>query len=440
MQKHSWSNWSGSVSCNPKEIVYPQRLDELTDLVVETGRIGRHIRVAGAGHSFTRLVESEDIIVSLDRLSGIVSADETQSRATVWAGTHLKDLGESLFKVGLAQENLGDIDTQSIAGAVSTGTHGTGVRFGSIATQVEGLTLLTGAGDIIHCSPDENPELFKAAQVSFGALGIIVQVTLRLEPTYRLRRESRRATLNECLTNLEQLKASNRNFEFFWFPYSEYCQLKTLNVTTDAATPVSKFNLLMENRVFSALSECCRIFPRISPSVSRLSGRLIPSVSEVNFGHRIFPTPRLVRFQEMEYNVPAEEFVDTLLEIRECINCQRFNVHFPVECRFVRGDDIWLSPASGRDSAYLAVHMYKGMPYREYFDALEPIFQRHQGRPHWGKMHTMPSTQLASSYPRWDDFRRLRAELDPKGVLLNPYLAGMLGMADSSAQNASVVS
>jgi FAD-linked oxidoreductase len=440
MEKYSWTNWSGSVSCNPKEIVYPERLEHLTGIVVDANRTRRRIRVAGAGHSFTRLVESDDIIISLDRISGIVSTDDKQSRATVWAGTRLKDLGESLFKVGLAQENLGDIDEQSIAGAVSTGTHGTGVNFGSIATQVEALALLTGAGDLIHCSPDENPEIFKAAQVSFGALGIIVQVTLRLESAYRLRRDSRRATLNECLTKLEQFKAANRNFEFFWFPYSEYCQLKTLNVTTDAPTPVNKFNLLMENKVFSALSECCRIFSRISPGVSRLSGRLIPSVSEVNYSHRIFPTPRLVRFQEMEYNVPVGEFVDTLLEIRECINRQRFDVHFPVECRFVRGDDIWLSPASGRDSAYLAVHMYKGMPYREYFDALEPIFQRHQGRPHWGKMHTMSATQLAASYPRWNDFCRLRADLDPRGTLLNPYLAGMLGFADTSPQSASVTS
>ena len=409
-------------------MAYPADLNELVDVVKDANGGGRRIRVVGAGHSFTRLVETNDTLVSLDRIAGVVSADAASHRATVWAGTRLKDLGANLFDFGLAQENLGDIDEQSIAGAISTGTHGTGVNVGSIATQVEELTMITGAGDVIHCSEESNADIFKAAQVSFGALGIIAQVTLRLSHTYRLRRESRRAMLNDCLENLEQLKRANRNYEFFWFPYSEFCQSKTLNVTSDTPTPVNKFNLMMENRVFHMLSECCRIFPRLSSSISRLSGRLIPTVSEVNYSHRIFPTPRLVRFQEMEYNVPTEEFIDALLEIRDCIKRRRFAVHFPVECRFVRADNIWLSPASGRDSAYLAVHMYQGMPHREFFDAIEPILQRHKGRPHWGKMHTMTAEQLSALYPCWDDFCRLRAELDPKGVFLNQYLEEMLGV------------
>jgi FAD-linked oxidoreductase len=429
MEKKEWQNWSGSVSCHPLEIVYPDSLPKLAEIVRHANATGQKIRVVGAGHSFTPLVATEGLLLSLDRLTGVDSVDQERHQATVWAGTRLKDLGEALFANGLAQENMGDIDEQSIAGAVSTGTHGTGINFGSIATQIDGLTLVTAGGDIVECSAEVNGDLFKAAQVSLGMLGIIAKVTLRLEPTYRLRRESRRATLDECLKDLDQLKHSNRNYEFFWFPYSDYCQSKTLNVTTDAPTPVNQFNLLMENRVFWLLSECCRLVPPLSASMSRLSGRLIPTVSEVNYSHRIFPSPRLVRFQEMEYNVPAERFVDALVAVRECINQRRFNVHFPVECRFVRGDDIWLSPATGRDSAYLAVHMYKGMPYREYFDALEPIFQSHQGRPHWGKMHTMTAEQLLVCYPRWQDFCRLRTEMDPKGIFLNSYLAQMLNVS-----------
>jgi FAD-linked oxidoreductase len=429
MEKKEWQNWSGSVSCHPLDIVYPDSLEKLAEIVRHANATGQKIRVVGAGHSFTALVATDGLLLSLDRMTGVDSVDKERHQATVWAGTRLKDLGEALFANGLAQENMGDIDEQSLAGAVSTGTHGTGVNFGSIATQIEGLTLVTAGGEIVECSAEVNTDLFKAAQVSLGMLGIIAKVKLRLEPTYRLRRESRRATLDECLEDLDQLKQSNRNYEFFWFPNSDYCQSKTLNVTTNAPTPVNKFNLLMENRVFWLLSECCRLVPSLSASMSRLSGRLIPTVSEVNYSHRIFPSPRLVRFQEMEYNVPAERFVDALVAVRECINQRRFNVHFPVECRFVRGDDIWLSPATGRDSAYLAVHMYKGMPYREYFDALEPIFRSYQGRPHWGKMHTMTAEQLAVCYPRWQDFCGLRAERDPKGIFLNSYLAQLLNVS-----------
>jgi FAD-linked oxidoreductase len=439
MKNNHWQNWSGSVSCNAADIAYPGSLQQLVELVRNCNRDNRGMRVFGAGHSFTALVATDELLVSLDNLAGVESVDSERNLATVWAGTRLKHLGEALFAHKVAQENLGDIDEQSIAGAVSTGTHGTGINFGSIATQIEALTIVTASGDVVECSPEQNHDLFKAAQVSFGALGIIAKVTLRLQPSYRLRRESRRASLDECLSNLEQLKQSNRNYEFFWFPYSDYCQQKTLNETSDAPTPVSKFSLLMENRVFWLLSECCRLMPGMSASVSRLSGRLIPTVSEVNYSHRIFPTPRLVRFQEMEYNVPAENFADTLLEIRDCIDRNKFAVHFPVECRFVRADDIWLSPASGRDSAYLAVHMYRGMPYREYFDALEPILQKHQGRPHWGKMHTMTASQLAERYPRWEDFCRLRYEMDPKGIFLNPYLKQMLGVTAAAEQPAKTI-
>lgn len=428
MGNDTWQNWSGSVTCKPVQIAIPGTIDALSKIVRDAARNGRTVRVAGAGHSFTRLVETDGIVVSLDRLTGVESVETEAGRATVWAGTRLNNLGPALFEKGVGQENLGDIDEQSIAGAVSTGTHGTGIKFGSIATQIEALTIMKSDGELLECSLQSNPDLFKAAQVSIGALGLLVKITLRVLPAYKLKRESRRATLDHCLDNLEEYKQNNRNFEFFWFPYSEYCQAKFLNLTDDPPTEVNKFNLFMENKVFSLLSQSCRMMPGLCRGVSRLAGRTIPNVVEVNYSHRIFPTPREVRFQEMEYNVPADHFTATLAEVRECIEREKFAVHFPVECRFVQKDDIWLSPATGRDSAYLAVHMYKGMPFREYFDALEPIFQKHGGRPHWGKMHTMKPEQFAERYPRWNDFLKLRAELDPAGVFLNPYLKSIFGL------------
>jgi len=425
-QVERWQNWSGSVQATPRQIVKPLSIDELARLIGAYGREGRRVRVAGAGHSFTPLVQSNDVLLSLDELQGIEKIDAEHSTVTVLGGTRLKRLGEALYAHGLAQENLGDIDVQSISGAISTGTHGTGVRFGTLSTQVERLTLVTATGELLECSPERDPAVFKAAQVSLGMLGVIARVTLRVVPARRMRFLSHRERLADCITNLERYKQENSHFEFFWFPYTGWVQAKFLNETESPASGSNlwgNFNkIVLENGVYWLLSECCRLVPRLTTSVSKLSVQAIASIDEIDYSHRLFATPRWVRFQEMEYNIPAEHVSAAIAEIQDCINQHRFAVHFPLECRFVHSDDIWLSPAYRRDSAYLAVHMYRGMEYKPYFRHVEEIFRRYQGRPHWGKMHTQNAQHLAALYPRWNDFRRIRATLDPQGIFLNDYL------------------
>jgi FAD-linked oxidoreductase len=424
-----WHTWSESVRARPV-LVMPRDQDELARLVGGYGRDGRQMRIVGDGHSFTPLAQTDDVLLSLDHMQGIQAVDADRGTVRVWAGTRLKRLGDDLLARGLAQENLGDIDVQSLAGAISTGTHGTGVGFGTLATQVAGLTLVTASGEVLECSDELRPDVFKAAQVSLGALGVIASVTLRVVPAKRLRFVSRRERLDDCLANLERYKQENSHFEFFWMPYTPWVQAKFLNETDNVPSRGNVWGtlnkLVLENGVYWALSECCRLMPPVSRTVSRISAWGIAAVSETDDSHRLFATPRLVKFQEMEYNIPAQEFPAVLAEIRACLQRERFNVHFPVECRFVRGDDIWLSPAYGRDSAYIAVHMYKGMPYERYFRAIEAIYQPYAGRPHWGKMHTLDAATLASRYPHWDDFRRVRAALDPHGAFLNDYLRHLL--------------
>ncbi len=427
--KERWSNWSGSVQSEPQQVVKPGSIDELAKLVRGYGRDGRHVRVVGAGHSFTPLVQTDDVLMSLDEMQGIESIDMAAGSATVLGGTRLKRLGDALLEHGVAQENLGDIDVQSISGAISTGTHGTGERYGTLSTQVEGLTLVTASGEVLECSNEHNADIFKAAQVSLGTLGIIAKVTLRVVPAKRLHYQGYRKKLSDCLANLEQYKQENSHFEFFWFPYTDGVQAKFMNETTE---PVSKssfwadFNkIVLENGVYWLLSESCRLFPGFCKTVCRISAQSIANIDEVNYSHRLFATPRLVRFQEMEYNIPAEHLSTVVNEIQQCIQQYQFRVHFPVECRFVRADDIWLSPAYQRDSAYVAVHMYRGMPYQGYFRGIEEIFKRYEGRPHWGKMHTRTAGELSALYPRWQDFRRMRADLDPQGMFLNGYLRAL---------------
>ena len=423
---HYWRNWSGYVRFTPQQIVRPSSLEELQRIVGESGHIGRHVRVVGSGHSFTPLVQTEDILISLDNWQGIEEINVEKGRVKVRGGTKLYALGEALFAHGVAQENLGDINVQSISGAISTGTHGTGIRFGTLSTQVEGLTLVTADGGLLECSPEHNPALFKAAQVSLGMLGVIAYVTLRIVPTKRLHLQGYRASLSDCFNHIEKYKQEHAHFSFLWTPHTDWVQLKFLNETTE---PVSKSlfwgnfsNIVLKNWIYWLISESCRLVPSLTRIVSKITASANPKMDEVNYSHRIFATPRLIRFQEMEYNIPSEHIQAVMTEIQQCVALHRFKVHFPLECRFVQADDIWLSPAYQRASAYIAVPVYRGMEYKDYFHHIEEIFRRYQGRPHWAKMHTQTAESLAQLYPCWNDFRRVRASLDPHGVFLNGYL------------------
>lgn len=430
-----WSNWSGSVECTPKQILYPKSIEEVITIVQRAKHSGKYVRVVGSGHSFPPLNYTDQLMVSLDLLEGIVNLNEAEKTVTVYAGTKLKKLGEALEELGYAQENLGDINAQSIAGAISTGTHGTGIRFGNLSTQVVALWLVTPEGKLFECSETKNEDFFKAAQVSLGLLGIIVKVKLQVVPLYRLHQRTFHMNLDECIAQAETLRDQNRNFEFFWFPYTKSVQVKLLNETDLPPSESRAWNdwktNVLENYAFGFLSMLCRLFPSLCKSISRLSASSIPNTDVVDVSHRIYATPRLVRFQEMEYFVPIEHFETVMREMEQKIEEGQYAVHFPIEVRFVKADDIWLSPAYERDCAVFAVHMYKGMPYEEYFKAMEEIFLRYDGRPHWGKHHHLTKEQMLKLYPKWKDFLKLRKLFDPYDIFLNPYLRKLFNENES---------
>lgn len=429
--KAAWSNWSGIVSCQPAELARPASLQELCDTVRRVRDAGGTLRVAGSGHSFSPLVATDGTLVSLDRLSGVVGVDPLAAQATVRAGTLVRDLGPPLASYGLALHNQGDIDAQTLAGAIATGTHGTGITLGSMSTQVAGLALVTADGEVVECSAQQDGDLFDAARLSLGVLGVVALVRLQLRPSYRLIEVKDKLPLEECLADAETHATLHRHFELFWFPHSDRVAIKTLDET---ATPPNAsrlkrvvVDLLFENAAFWLVSEACRLRPSWSPAVSRLCSRLISRGERVDASYRIFPSPRLVRFNEMEYAVPAGRGPDCLRELRAVFEREGRCVHFPVEYRYVAADDIWLSPFHGRDSAVIAVHTYRGMPYEDFFAAAEAVFRNHRGRPHWGKCHRLRAAELAALYPRWEDFGALRRRLDPSGVFLTPYLRTLLG-------------
>lgn len=422
----TWRNWSESVVAQPKEFVKPKNLEQLKLFVRYCAEQEMTLRVVGAGHSFTPLVATNEALVSLDHLTGIVEVDAEQEQVTVWAGTRLRDLGPLLDEYGYAMENLGDTNSQSIAGAISTGTHGTGIQFKSISNQVVALTMVTAKGEVIDISREQNERYFEAARLSLGMLGIIVKVTLKVVKAYTLKEQSYRLTLDEGIQNLTTLKTQHRNFEFFWFPYTNSIQVKTLD-QTKAQVPENQKDhsfkeLAIENGLFWMLSEMSRYMPKTSRMVSKISALGIPSGEAFNRSYLQYVTPRLVKFNEMEYSVPKAAMGDVLRAIERLFARKKINVHFPLECRYVKGDSIWLSPSYEQDSAYIAVHMYKGMAFSDYFDEVEAIFLAYKGRPHWGKMHTLQYEQLQGMYPHLEAFLHVREELDPEGLFLNEYL------------------
>jgi L-gulonolactone oxidase len=428
-----WKNWSGYVECPSTPVVMPGSSAELAQVMRDVARDGRSVRMVGAGHSFSPLVATDGVIVSLDKLQGIIEVDAQARVARVHAGTRLHALGDALAAHGLAMENLGDINVQSIAGATSTGTHGTGIGFGNLATQIVAMKFVTAAGEEIVASPGENPQLFDAGRIGLGSLGALTEISLRLVPAFRLRLQRGKMDLEECLAQADALVAANRSFEFYWLPHTDSVLTKAWN-TTDA--PVDPMGLgrwfsdvVLENKAFGLLCDIGKAVPSLCPPLSRFCASLISPSQQVDASHSMLATVRQVRFNEMEWSVPAARGAEALREIKALISRREFPLMFPLEYRWVRGDDIWLSPDFGRDSVHISVHQYRGMPFDKYFEAVQAICLNHGGRPHWGKVHSLKAAQLSALYPRWDEFMALRERMDPAGRFLTPYLRSIFGLA-----------
>lgn len=430
--KKVWKNWSGIVKFKPKQVAMPASEQDIITTIKESYKAGQNIRIVGSAHSWTPLYETSDTLICLDNLQGITHVDYEKHQVTVLAGTKIKKLGELLYQHGMGMENLGDIDVQSIGGAIGTGTHGTGIEFGNIPTQVVAFEIITANGKKIYCSETVNRHIFKAAQISLGALGIIATITLQCVPAYKLHYRSDKETIDSCLANLEHYINSNRNFEFYWFPHTQTVQTKFSNISQQPAQERSVANyvndLLIENVFFGSVSATTRIFPKLSPVIAKLVANFLSPFEKINWSHKVYATIRKVQFNEMEYNIPIEQFRECFQEIRDAFEYYNFKVHFPLEIRFLKEDDIYLSPAYGRNSVHISFHVLNGKNYTKYFDVMEKICLKYQGRPHWGKLHTLTADQLSKLYPKWNDFITVRNELDPTGLFFNGYLRQLLGI------------
>jgi len=381
----------------------------------------------GAGHSFTPLVPTDDTIVSLSRLSGLIDHDAKTLQSTFWAGTRLGDMGKPLEDIGQALINMPDIDEQTLAGCLATATHGTGLGIGAMPTFVEALQFIDGRGNLIDCNAQTHPEIFNAAKVSLGALGIITQVTLQNLAPYRLRRETVWRTFDELIEMADDLATSHRNFEFYYIPFPGMGFTDVHDISDE---PISSTEKLDGNDGVEDLQlarDWLESLPKLREFLLGTYMRTLSDEVTIEKSWKNYASERNVRFNEMEYHLPKEHGLAALREIREALESDHHEVFFPIEFRYIKGDDIWLSPFYGRDTCSIAVHRFHEEDFAPFFKTIEPIFQKYQGRPHWGKLNTLSTERFRALYPRWNDFAEVRQALDPDQRFLNPYLRKLFG-------------
>ncbi|QSB13396.1 FAD-binding protein [Natronosporangium hydrolyticum] len=431
LTRRRWRNWAGNQR-TAGELARPRTVAELAALLRYAGAAGRQVTVVGSGHSFTSIARGADIQIALSGMAGAITRGPTPRTVRVPAGTTLRQLNRWLAAHQLALPNLGDIDAQTVGGAIATGTHGTGARFGGLASQVVELTLVGADGEVRRCSATEQPDLFAAATVGLGALGVVTEVTLRCVAAFVLHADERPVPLAQTLAEFDEYCADNEHVEFYWLPYTEATLVKRNNRAATDSRPMTRLRAWWENDVLQnvALGGVCkagRAVPAAAPALARLMARAFTPVSYTNRSDRIFTTPRRVRFVELEYALPRAALPAAFAELRRIVARSPQRVLLPVEVRVGAGDDSWLSPAYQRNCAYLAIHQYVGAPYQGYFQAVERACAGLDGRPHWGKLHWRDAESLATAYPRFADFLAVRDRLDPGRVFGNPYLARVLG-------------
>lgn len=429
-----WQNWGRNQECRPAAIERPSSLLEVVEALGRARAAGQTVKVVGGGHSFTDAACTDGRMLSLEHLDRVVSVDEAAGTVTVEAGMTISRLNQELALRGLALQNLGDIDRQSIAGAIATGTHGTGAAFGALPTFVEGLELVTAGGDVLSCSATEEPEVLHCARVGLGALGVVTKVTLRCVPAFNLHHVEQPRRLHDVLAELDEQVAANDYFEFYWLPHTDSCATIANNRTDAPIQEKSAYKrwraeVFFPNVFFGALVAAGRVSKKRIPKLAETVAKNLGRTELINTSHRIFISTRLIRFVEMEYSIPRDRAAEAVLAIRDLIDDEDLLVSFPIEVRFVAADDVPLSMANDRDACFIAVHMARGVAYETYFRGVERIMTALGGRPHWGKMHFQTAADLAPRYPEWERFQACRTRLDPDTTFANAYLDRVLGSA-----------
>ena len=430
-----WRNWSGLETATPVRVEVPGSTADVVEAIGKARADGSTVKMVGTGHSFTAISAPEGTMLRPQRMSGIVAVDRDAMTVTALAGTPLKALNADLERLGLSLHNMGDIAEQTLAGAISTGTHGTGGVAAGLAAQVTGLELVTGTGEVLRATPEENADVFAVARIGLGALGVLTTITFRVEPLFLLEATEEPMSWDQALASFDQMVEDNHHVDVYWFPHTDRMLTKR-NVRLDAdlseAEPLPRWRSWLDddflsNTFFGALTAGANRVPAVIPRMNQVSARALSARTYSGVAHRVFTARRDVVFREMEYAVPREAGLTALREVRRAVEGSDWRISFPVEIRVAPADDVPLSTAGGRDSFYLAFHTHRDADHTSYFTGIEAIMRAHDGRPHWGKVHTRTADDLAPAYPRFDEFLAMRDRLDPDRVFTNAHLRRILG-------------
>jgi FAD-linked oxidoreductase len=429
-----WQNWSRAESSTPAYRARPASVDEVAAVVRAARERGLSVKAVGAGHSFTDIAATIGVLVDVGAISGVIHADPATGRVTLGAGTHLYELPALLDPLGLALENMGDIDRQTLAGATSTGTHGTGARFRGLAAQIVAITLVTASGEILRVSEHENADLLPAVRLGLGALGIVVEITLQCVPSFLLKAVEHPEPFDETLDTFEQRAVEHDHFEFYWWPHTDIVMTRTntrLPMDAPHVKPSAFANWveerLMQNGALGVKSALGAVMPRWTPAINRFATRVYGDREFTDLSYDVFTSPRNVRFRECEYALPRAAIAQALRDIRGLIERKGWSIGFPIEVRVAAPDDNWMSTAYQRESGYIAIHQYWREDHLPYFRAVDQLLRTYEGRPHWGKIHFQDAAELSTRYPRFADFRAVRDRLDPDRIFTNAYLDRVLG-------------
>jgi FAD-linked oxidoreductase len=428
----TWRNWAGNQQANAQRVVTPRSTDEVASAVLQASEEGLTVRMTGTGHSFTGAALTDGVRLAPGGLTGVRSIDTASRLVTVEAGLPLHRFNALLADHGLALANMGDIQEQTVSGALQTATHGTGRDTAGLVSQVAGLELVLADGSVVTCSRDERQDLFDAARAGLGTLGVITAITWQTVPAFLLCAQEEPMRWDEVLSRLDEMATENEHFEFYWFPHTEGCLTKRNNRVDGPLAPLSKFkhwldDQFLSNTVFDGINRITRRVPGMVPTMNAISAKALGARTYTDTSFKIFTSPRTVRFKEQEFAVPRDQLIPTLKELRALFARKDWQISFPIEVRLLPPEDAWLSMAHGRDSAFIAVHVYHKNPHDEYFRGVEELMTAVGGRPHWGKMHTRDASYLETVYPKFSDFQALRDELDPDRLFANPYTDQVFG-------------
>ena len=437
---NTWSNWAGNQTSNPLSIKKPKNEEDVVAIVKEAKKRGLKVKVVGSGHSFTGIAVTDEILMCLDEISDFRDIDFENSTVRVGSGIKLCDLNPILQRSGLAMPNLGDIVYQSISGAISTSTHGTGLEYKTIAEAVCGMRIVDGEGTVVECSTQQNPEVFHAARVGLGALGIITEVTIQCVEAFNLHAVEEILPIGEVTNNFDHWSKMTDHIEFFWMPNTDKALLKRNTRTRETPSrPRNKRHSfkrrwnrfkneeIKQNFLFGAMNHLGKIAPPLVPKLNSMVAGESGRAEYITTSYEVFASPRRVRFYEMEYAVPIESGIEAFQKVVQLIGDLDHYISFPVEYRVLGKDEIPMSTASDRDSAFIAVHVFRSTPFEKYFRGVEEIMVDYDGRPHWGKLHFQDHESLSKIYPQWEVFQNVRRSMDPLGIFSNPYLDKVLG-------------